>query len=263
MPTPEARGVELAWSERGEGRPVLLIHETAATGEVWGPVAEVLAEGSRAIVYDRRGWGRSSAPDDYRRTTVEEQSEDAGVLAESVADEPVAVCGAGTGAVVALDLILRRADLVSAAVLVEPPLLQLLPMATETLSEDRRRLEGAAAAGHDLIDLYLSGGLPALGAGAGRLPEEVAAAARERPASVIAELGIAAGWRMPLSRLGSAERPTAIVLSASTPALVRAASEALADRLAASSTREVVSAAAPPHVGAPGEVAALALELSS
>ena len=34
----------------------------------------------------------------------------------------------------------------------------------------------------------------------------MAAAARERPASVIAELGIAAGWRMPLPRLAGAER---------------------------------------------------------
>ena len=263
MPTLEARGVELAWSERGEGSPVLLIHETAATGEVWGPVAAVLAEGFRAIAYDRRGWGSSSAPDDYRRTTVEEQSEDAGALAESVADEPVAVCGAGTGAVVALDLMLRRADLVSAAVLIEPPLLQLLPMATEALSDDSRRLEDAAAAGHDLIELYLSGGLPALGPGAGRLPDQVAAAARERPASVVAELGIAAGWRMPLARLASAERPSAIVISASTPALVRAASEALADRLAGSSPKEVDSAAAPPHMGAAGEVAAVVRELSS
>ena len=33
MPALTARGVEIAWSERGEGRPVLLIHETAAAGE--------------------------------------------------------------------------------------------------------------------------------------------------------------------------------------------------------------------------------------
>ena len=82
MPTLEARGVELAWSERGEGAPVLLIHETAATGAVWEPVAAALSGRARAIVYDRRGWGASSAPDDYRRTTVEEQSEDAAALLE-------------------------------------------------------------------------------------------------------------------------------------------------------------------------------------
>jgi pimeloyl-ACP methyl ester carboxylesterase len=262
MPTLEARGVEIAWSERGDGSPVLLIHETAATGAIWEPVAGSVSERSRAIFYDRRGWGRSSAPEGYRRTTVEEQSEDAVTLIEQVAGEPTVVCGASLGAVIALDLLLRRADAVSAAVLIEPPLLQLLPVATEALSDDRRRLEGAAAAGEDVIELYLSGGLPALGAGVGRLPESMATVARDRPASVMAELGIASGWRAPLARLATAERPSAIVTADSTPPLLRDASSALGGRLARSSSREVDSAARAPHVGAAEQVAALLLELS-
>jgi haloacetate dehalogenase len=62
MPVLEARGVELAWSERGEGPPVLLVHETAAAGAIWESLAAALAEGARGISYDRRGWGDSSAP---------------------------------------------------------------------------------------------------------------------------------------------------------------------------------------------------------
>jgi len=262
MPTLEARGVEIVWGERGDGSPVQLIHETAATGAIWGPVASSLSERSRAIFYDRRGWGRSSAPEGYRRTTVEEQSEDAVTLIERVAGEPTVVCGAGLGAVIALDLLLRRADAVSAAVLIEPPLLQLLPVATEAISDDRRRLEGAAAASEDVIELYLSGGLPALGAGVGRLPESMATAARARPASVMAEFGIASGWRTPLARLAGVERRSAIVTAASTPPLLRDASSALGRRLARSSSREVDSAARAPHVGAAEQVAALLLELS-
>jgi pimeloyl-ACP methyl ester carboxylesterase len=262
MPTLEARGVEIAWSERGDGSPVLLIHETAATGAVWEPVASSLSERSRAIFYDRRGWGRSSAPVGYRRTTVEEQSEDAVTLIERVAGVPTVACGAGLGAVIALDLLLRRDDAVSAAALIEPPLLQLLPVATEALSGDGRRLEGAAAAGDDVIELYLSGGLPALGAGVGRLPDSMATAARERPGSVMAELGIASGWRAPLARLAAVERPSVIVTAASTPPLLRKASSALGGRLARSSSREVDSAVRAPHVGAAEQVAALLLGLS-
>jgi pimeloyl-ACP methyl ester carboxylesterase len=262
MPTVEVRGVEIAWSERGEGQPVLLVHETAADASVWNAVSEELAARSRAISYDRRGWGASSAPDGYRRTTVEEHSEDAVALLESADAAPAVVVGAGIGGIVALDLLLRRPELVAGTLLVEPPLLQLLPVATEALSEDRRRLEMAAGAGEDVIDLYLSGGLPALGTGVCRLPGEVIAAARGRRASVIAELGIAAGWRAPLPSLGSAERPATIVTAPSTPPLLRDASAALADRLAGSSAREVDSARSAPHLGAPGEVASLALELS-
>jgi pimeloyl-ACP methyl ester carboxylesterase len=261
MQTLEARGVELAWRERGEGQPLLLVHETAAGASVWDSVAAALASRARAISYDRRGWGESSAPVDYRRTTVEEQSEDAAALLEMLEAAPAVVVGAGVGAMVALDLLLRRPELVAGTVLVEPPTLQLLPMGTEALSDDRRRLEVAAGEGEDVIELYLSGGLPTLGAGVSRLPEELRARARERPASVIAELGISAGWQMRLARLATAERPSAIVTAPATPPLLRDAAAALSERLAEGSAHEVDSGAEAPHLGAALQVAALALEL--
>jgi pimeloyl-ACP methyl ester carboxylesterase len=262
VPTLSARGVEIAWSERGEGPPVLLVHETAADRTVWDAVGEAVSRGARAIAYDRRGWGESSSPVDYRRTTVEEQSEDAAALIETVVAGPAVVVGAGVGAMVALDLLLRRPDLLLATVLVEPPVLQLLPMATEALSHDRQRLEIAAAGGESVIDLYLSGALPALGAGVSRLPERLAAAARTRPASVIAELGIATGWRAPLTSLAAVECPSAIVTAPSTPALLRDAATALDTHLAGATALELDSGGAPPHLGAAGEVAALALSVS-
>jgi pimeloyl-ACP methyl ester carboxylesterase len=263
VPTLEARGVEIAWSERGEGPPVLLVHETAATRAVWSPLAEALASGFRSIAYDRRGWGESSEPEDYRRTTVEEQSEDAAAVVEGTAGEPVIVCGAGLGAVIAIDLLLRRAELVSAAVLIEPILLQVTPLATAALSEDRHRIEIAATARENVIDVYLSGALPALGPGVRRSPEPMAEAARGRPRSVLAELGIPAAWRMPLPRLASADCPSAIVTSESTPPLLREAAQSLAGQLGKSTTRGVSSPKAPPHLGAPAEVASIVAELSS
>jgi pimeloyl-ACP methyl ester carboxylesterase len=262
VPTLEARGVEIAWSERGHGSPVLLIHETAATGAVWEPLAEALAKQFRAIAYDRRGWGGSSQPEDYRRTTIEEQSEDAAALLEAAGDGPAVVCGAGLGAVIALDLLLRRSEVVSAAVLIEPTLLQVTPLATEALSEDRHRIEIAAGNRENVIDVFLSGGLPALGPGVTRMPEATAAAARERPGSVLAELGIPAGWRMPLPRLERADRPSAIVTAASTPPLLHEAAQGLGARLAQTSGREVDSPEAPPHLGAPAEVASVVAEVS-
>jgi pimeloyl-ACP methyl ester carboxylesterase len=262
MPTLEARGVEIAWSERGQGTPVVLIHETAATQVVWDSLADALAREFRAIAYDRRGWGESNEPEEYRRTTVEEQSEDAGALIEATADGPAVVCGAGLGAVIALDLLLRRSELVSAAVLIEPTLLQLTPLATEALSEDRHRIGMAAANGENVVDLFLSGGLPSLGPGVARQPEAAATAAGERPRSVLAELGIPAGWRMQLPRLGSADRPSAVVIADSTPPLVREAASALAARLAQTSMREVSSPELPPHVGGADEVASIVAEIS-
>ena len=262
MPTLEARGVEIAWSEHGRGSPVLLIHETAATQAVWGPLAETLARELRAIAYDRRGWGASGEPDDYRRTTIEEQSEDAAAVLEATTDRPAIVCGAGVGAVIALDLMLRRDELISAAVLIEPTLLQVTPMATEALSEDRHTMEIAAGNRENVIDVYLSGALPTLAPGVARMPSSAAEAARARPRSVIAELGIPAAWRMPVPRLASADRPSAIVASESTPPLLRDAAQSLGARLAQSAIREVSSPEDPPHVGGAAEVASIVAELS-
>ncbi|MFM2371242.1 MAG: hypothetical protein RIS85_964, partial [Pseudomonadota bacterium] len=47
----------------GDGPPVVLIHGWPLSGDSWDPISHALAEaGFRAIVYDRRGFGRSEQP---------------------------------------------------------------------------------------------------------------------------------------------------------------------------------------------------------
>lgn len=263
MPALEARGVELGWSERGGGPAVLLVHETATSSAAWAGVAEqVEAQGGRAVSYDRRGWGASGEPEGYARTTVEEQSEDAAALLEATGAGPAVVCGAGLGAVIALDLQLRHPGLVQAAVLVEPPLLALVPEATELLSADQRALEAVAGEGREaLVRLYLSGGLGALAAGVERFPAEATAPGRERPASVVAEIGAAAAWAMPILRLGDADPPPAVVVSPSTPPVLRAAAAALAARYGDEPLELDAGGAAgpPPHIADPAGLARIAL----
>jgi pimeloyl-ACP methyl ester carboxylesterase len=259
MPVLASRGVELAWAERGRGAPVLLIHETAATGTVWDPLADALSGDARVLSYDRRGWGSSTAPDGYQRTTIEEQSEDAASLLDSASAAPAVVAGAGIGAVIALDLLLRRSELVSGAVLIEPTLFGLLPAATEVLSDDRVRLHEALASGgtDEAARLFLSGELEGLGPGIAR---QAKTDASERPVVLFAELGATAAWATPLSALGRASRPSAIVTAPSTPRLVREAAAALADRLSNTSLKEIDAGDAPPHVGAPAELAAIVVQ---
>ncbi len=259
----EARGVELSFSERGEGPPVLLVHETAVDSRAWTGVASALEPTARAISYDRRGWGASGTPMGYERTTVPEQSEDAVELLAALApDEPAVIVGAGLGAVIALDLLLRRPDAVAGAVLVEPPLLSLLGEATELLGGDRRALEAAAAEGRDaVIELYLSGRLGALAVGVERLPAELTAPARERPASLIAELGSIPAWEMPIPRLATAARPSLIVTSVATPTLLGASASALASRLAGAQHREL-EVSGVPHLASPERVAEYAIEVA-
>ncbi|MSO41533.1 MAG: alpha/beta hydrolase [Solirubrobacterales bacterium] len=261
MPTLSARGVELAWEQSGDGPAVVLLHETGTGISSWAPLREALGDRARSIAYDRRGWGASTAPEGYRATTIEEQAEDAAAVIEESGVAPAVLCGTGIGAIAALDLLLGRPDLTVAAVLVEPPLLGLVPEATEAVSRDRNALERAVADGgiDAAVDAYRAGALNALGPGAERLPSEYLDSLGERTGPLFAEIAAPSAWRISLPRLAGAERPSTVVFCSSTPPLLRAAAESLAGRLAGSELRELDSGAAAPQHGAPADLAELVL----
>ncbi len=256
-------GLELHRWESGRGRAVLCIHETATSSEVWRGLAGALGDRARTIAYDRRGWGRSPAPEAYTRTTIHEQVGDAAAALALSGAAGAILCGAGLGAVVALALALQRPGRVRGAVLIEPPLLAFVQDATERLSEDGEALRSAVQKGgpHAGVELYLSGRLEALGAGAGRLPPELCAPARERPLSLFAELAAIPAWPLPLAEMAQNGRPVRIVASESGPTLLRQAATALADRLMMAELRELAGSRAP-HLEAPEELAATILELA-
>jgi pimeloyl-ACP methyl ester carboxylesterase len=256
-------GVELHRWESGRGPAVLCIHETGTSSEVWRGLAGALGDRARTIAYDRRGWGRSPAPEGYTRTTIHEQVGDASAtLARSEAAGAIA-CGAGLGAVVALALALQRPDRIAGAVLVEPPLLAFVQDATERLYEDGEALRSAVREGgpDSGVELYLSGRLEVLGAGAGRLPPALCAPAKERPLSLFAELAAIPAWPLPLAEMAGNERPVRIVASESSPAVLRQAATGLADRLQMAELRESAGSGAP-HLANAEELAATILELA-
>lgn len=61
-------GVELAWTEMGEGRPVLLLHGLFSSAWInwirYGHAAVIAAKGFRVIMPDLRAHGQSAAPHD-------------------------------------------------------------------------------------------------------------------------------------------------------------------------------------------------------
>jgi pimeloyl-ACP methyl ester carboxylesterase len=139
----EGAGVELAYRVAGTGDAVLLVHDMASDGRSWDRLALRLGARARVVSYDRRGYGASGRPEPYLGTTVYEQTEDAAALAAAVGLAPAIVCGVGFGALVALDLGLRHAELVRALVCVEPPLFAFVAEATEILAAENEALRGA------------------------------------------------------------------------------------------------------------------------
>jgi len=98
MPYATARdGTRLYYKDWGEGRPVALIHGWPLSGDTFDDAAVALADrGFRAIVPDRRGFGRSDQPwDGYDYDTFADDV--AAVVLEAGVKEPVALVGFSMG----------------------------------------------------------------------------------------------------------------------------------------------------------------------
>jgi pimeloyl-ACP methyl ester carboxylesterase len=219
MPTVEGAGVPLAYTERGVGPAVLLIHGLASDAAALEPVVAGLAGGARVIAYDRRGYGSSGAPEPYEGTTAEEQAEDAAALLRALGAGPAVVCGDGFGALVALDLMKRHGGLVRAAVLSDPPLFAMVPEATEVLSAERAEIEEAvrvrgARAG---VEAWL----------AGRVEGDALTRAGVAHRAFFADYAGLATWAVTRRELRGFPQPAVVLTGSFSPPHVVAAADAL------------------------------------
>jgi pimeloyl-ACP methyl ester carboxylesterase len=142
MPTVEGAGVELAYEDEGADPPTTLVVHGMASGAAASAELRSRLPG-RVIAHDRRGYGGSGAPEPYAATTVQEQGEDAAALMLALGAAPARVIGFGFGALIALDLLVRRPELLASAVLCDAPLLAFVPEANEALAAERQHLEEA------------------------------------------------------------------------------------------------------------------------
>ena len=120
MPYAKAKdGTHLYYKDWGRGAPVVLLHGWPLTGDTFDDAALRLAEsGCRAIIPDRRGFGRSDQPwDGYDYDTFADDV--AAVLEHAGVSEPVALVGFSMGGgEVARFLTKQGAARVSKAVLI-------------------------------------------------------------------------------------------------------------------------------------------------
>lgn len=111
---------------RGEGEPILLVHGAAEDADLLSPLAGAFAErGFAAISYDRRGTRRSTR-EGWPEGGVEQHVADAAELLAQLAGRPARVLGLSSGGVLALELAVRRPDLVTQAIAWEPAAIGML-----------------------------------------------------------------------------------------------------------------------------------------
>ena len=112
---------------RGAGPLLLFVVGGNGDPDVFSGVAGRLAGDFTVVTYARRGFVRSPVDgpvDDANRISAD--VEDAVALIAHRGGGPANVFGSSSGAIVTLDLVTRHPDLVSTAVVHEPPILELL-----------------------------------------------------------------------------------------------------------------------------------------
>lgn len=221
MPQIEGAGVALHYEERGAGVPVLVVHAIGGDARSWTPQLDALAAGgARAIAYDRRGYGSSGAPQPYLATTVQEQAQDAAAVLEALGAAPAVLAGDGFGALVVLELLVRRPQIALGAVLVDPPLHAFVAEATKALAVERELLERA---------LREEGPAAALQAWlAGDADPARATRAAANQVGFFADYAGQSSWSPSRRELRAVHVPAVVVTGPATPAHVVTAADAAA-----------------------------------
>jgi pimeloyl-ACP methyl ester carboxylesterase len=122
----EVNGTRLYHQVRGSGPSVLFIQGAFGDRGTYEQVAELLADEFTILTYDRRANSRSPRPDGWESTSTEEQADDAAALIEALDFTPAAVFGNSGGAIIGLDLVIRRPNLLRGALLHEPAMFSVL-----------------------------------------------------------------------------------------------------------------------------------------
>jgi pimeloyl-ACP methyl ester carboxylesterase len=227
----QANGTELYYEARGDGPPLLLIAGGLADAGQFAALAEALAVRHRVVAYDRRGNSRSPAPAGWATTTVEEQADDAAALLEALAIPAASVYGHSIGAPIALDLALRRPELVDTVVLHDPALMSVLADPGAVLGvvgplvEEAMAAGGPVAAADAFYRFAVGGALDAL---------DPATWERMKADGAVlfgGEFQALSGWKVDEAALGRTRVPVLVLAGEVSPPFFREAADWLAARL--------------------------------
>ncbi|NBE93306.1 MULTISPECIES: alpha/beta fold hydrolase [unclassified Nonomuraea] len=140
-------GARIYHEVRGSGPVLVFVPGGGVDATHFETIASLLADTYTTVTYDRRGYFRSSlSSDDRSPSTISRHTNDLAALIESLGAGPAAVWGGSLGAFIAMDLLSRRPELLTTALVHEPPLFSVLegggpPPLPRDLSHPRAAME--------------------------------------------------------------------------------------------------------------------------
>ncbi len=151
-------GAQLWYEVSGSGPLLLLIPGASGTGESFRPLVPHLIAHYQVMIYDRRGFSRSTLhrPQDYAQRLATD-ADDVRRLIDHLTDQPALLFGSSSGALVALEVLSRSPEGIQMVVAHEPPAVTLLPDAATWLAffeevYETSRKEGIVVAQHQFAD---------------------------------------------------------------------------------------------------------------
>jgi pimeloyl-ACP methyl ester carboxylesterase len=251
----KARGHTFYYEEQGEGIPILLIPPAGSTASTWGTLPGDLARAGLVIAYDRRGYTRSGGQ--VVRSAAEHTGDAAAVL-DALAASPAVAVGTSAGATIALDLAVRRPDLVRAVVVHEaawralrhPDASGLGAMARMQWLAWRGRYGDAAETLLRWVYSYRDGG-----SAWDAFPEQWREAARDNGRSVVADLKASMGGYPGLQDLATITAPVVCTYGSRSRSYMRPLTRSLARAIPTGSVREIDGTAHAVPFDAPGTFA--------
>ncbi len=224
-----ADGTEIAFERTGSGPPLVLVHGGACDHRFWdhSDIRVTLAADHTVYAMDCRGVGRSG---DHGAYDLEREFEDVAAVVDAV-DGPATLLGHSSGALLSLEAS-RRTENLRQLVLYEPP----IPVGEhEVVSDDViAEMERLLAEGNDEEVLVFF-----LEEVAQSAPEEIDAqrSSPDWPDLVDAadvwtrNVRAVSEYEFDADRFASMTTPTVLLTGSESPALFRAATEAVADAL--------------------------------
>jgi pimeloyl-ACP methyl ester carboxylesterase len=255
-----ARRNNFYYEERGNGPPILLIPPAGSTASTWGTLPGDLAGAGWVIAYDRRGYARSGG---RVVRSAAEHTRDAAAILDALEASPTVAVGTSAGATIALDLAVRRPDLVRAVVVHEaawralrhPDASGLGTLARMQWLAWRGRYPDAAERLLRWVYSYRNGG-----SAWDAFPEQWRQAARDNGRSVVADLKSSMGSYPRAQDLATITAPVVCTYGSRSRSYMRHLTRSLARAIPMATVREIDGTAHAVPFDAPGNFAQVIVE---